>query len=117
MLPVGTGRDGAHSVGVAASGRARNVPRQSSGGFPNTCSSTHHIASRLASKESEQLCKRRAKDTDSSLEMADVLGSLGYTQDLPDDLSELDDFQLLSNVRASSQHRMLRFSCDSSRLL
>ncbi|KAG2454124.1 hypothetical protein HYH02_001160 [Chlamydomonas schloesseri] len=30
--------------------------------------------------------------------MADVLGSLGYTQDLPDDLSELDDFQLLSNA-------------------
>eukprot|EP00198_Chlamydomonas_reinhardtii_P005137 XP_001694473.1 predicted protein [Chlamydomonas reinhardtii] len=30
--------------------------------------------------------------------MADVLGSLGFTQDLPDDSAELDDFHLLSNA-------------------
>ncbi|GFR45241.1 hypothetical protein Agub_g6640 [Astrephomene gubernaculifera] len=30
--------------------------------------------------------------------MADVLGSLGFTQDLPDDLVEQDDFTLLANA-------------------
>ncbi|KXZ46289.1 hypothetical protein GPECTOR_45g159 [Gonium pectorale] len=30
--------------------------------------------------------------------MADVLGSLGLTQDIPDDLGQLDDFVLLSNI-------------------